>query len=115
MAELPGLDPHDMTIRFADGSLTIEGDKQEADEDERLDHFLSERRYGDFPRSFRVPDGVDADKIEASFKNGVLTVVLPKTSRGKGRELQRWPHRVQLRAQDRSLGVRIYIGQTRPS
>jgi HSP20 family protein len=85
-AELPGLDPHDVTIRFANGTLTIEGDNQEADEDEKLDHFLSERRYGDFHRSFRMPEGVDADKIEASFKNGVLTVVLPKTAGARKQE-----------------------------
>jgi len=85
-AELPGLDPHDVAIRFAAGTLTIEGEKQEADEDEKLDHFLSERRYGDVHRSFRVPNGADADKIEASFRNGVLTVVLPKPAEARKQE-----------------------------
>jgi HSP20 family protein len=85
-AELPGVDPGDVTIRFADGSLTIEGEKREPDEDKTLDHFLSERHYGNFHRSFRVPDGVDAEKIEASLKNGVLTVLLPKTAEARKQE-----------------------------
>jgi HSP20 family protein len=82
-AELPGADEHDVKIEFSQGTLTIEGQKEEDEDDEKQDHFLSERRYGAFHRSFRVPDGVDADKIEASFKNGVLTVMLPKTAEAR--------------------------------
>jgi len=85
-AELPGLDPHNVTIRFANGTLTIEGDKEQTEEDEKLVHFLSERRYGAFHRSLRLPDGVEADKIEANFKNGVLTVTLPKTAEARKQE-----------------------------
>ena len=44
---------------------------------------MSERRYGSFQRSFRLPEGVNADKIEATFKNGVLTVALPKTEEAR--------------------------------
>ncbi len=50
------------------------------------DYYLSERRYGSFTRSFRVPDGVDADKIAASFTKGVLTVKLPKTAEVQSKE-----------------------------
>ena len=82
-AELPGLEPKDVSVRFADGTLTIEGEKQELQEDAKLDHFLSERRYGAFRRSFRVSDGVDVDKVEASVRNGILTVVLPKTAEAR--------------------------------
>jgi len=46
----------------------------------RKDYYLCERNFGFFQRAFQVPDGVDADKIQASFKNGVLTVTLPKSS-----------------------------------
>ena len=59
-------------------TLTIKGEKKDEREEKQKDYHLSERRYGSFQRSFGVPDGVDADKIEAHFKNGVLTVTLPK-------------------------------------
>ncbi len=78
-AELPGMDESNIDIKFADGTLTIKGEKRDEKEERKKDYYLSERRYGSFQRSFGVPGGVDADKIEASFKNGVLTVTLPKT------------------------------------
>jgi HSP20 family protein len=80
MAELPGMDENNIDVKFADGMLTIKGEKKEEKEEKKKDYYLSERRYGSFQRSFQVPDGVDAEKIEASFKNGVLTVKLPKTA-----------------------------------
>ena len=78
-AELPGMDESNIDVKFADGMLTIKGEKKEEKEEKKKDYYLSERRYGSFQRSFQVPEGVDADKIEANFKNGVLTVKLPKT------------------------------------
>jgi HSP20 family protein len=76
-AELPGLDQNNIDVKFSDGTLTIKGKK---------DYYLSERRYGSFQRSFGVPGSVDADKINASFKNGVLTVTLPKTAEAQKSE-----------------------------
>ena len=78
-AELPGMDVNDIEVKFADSTLTIRGEKTEVREENKKDHYLSERRYGSFSRSFRIPNVVDADRIEANFKNGVLTVTLPKT------------------------------------
>jgi HSP20 family protein len=78
-AELPSMDENNINVKFADGMLTIKGEKKEEKEEKKKDYYLSERRFGSFQRSLQVPDGVDADKIEASFKNGVLTVKLPKT------------------------------------
>ena len=77
-AELPGMDESNIDVKFSDGTLTIKGEKKDEKEEKKKDYYLSERRYGSFQRSFGVPDGVDADKIEAHFKNGVLTVMLPK-------------------------------------
>jgi len=79
-AELPGLDEKNVEVKFADGVLTIKGEKQEDKEEKQKDYYLRERSYGSFQRSFQIPDGVDTDKIEANFKNGVLTVALPKTT-----------------------------------
>jgi HSP20 family protein len=78
-AELPGMDEKNIEVKFADGVLTIKGEKQEQKEEKKKDYYLSERSYGAFQRSFQVPDGIDADKIDASFKNGVLTVTMPKS------------------------------------
>ena len=78
-AELPGLDVKNIELQLSDNVLTIKGEKQEEKEEKAKDHYVSERRYGSFRRSLQVPAGVDADKIEASFKGGVLTVTLPKS------------------------------------
>jgi HSP20 family protein len=78
-AELPGLDAGNIEVTYADGVLTIKGEKQDQKKEEKKDYYLSERRYGSFQRSFSMPNGIDADKIAATFKNGILTVSLPKT------------------------------------
>lgn len=85
-AELPGMDETNVDVKFSDGVLTIKGEKKEEKEEKKKDYYLSERRFGSFQRSFQVPDGVDADKIEASFKNGVLTVMLPKSAEAQKSE-----------------------------
>jgi HSP20 family protein len=82
-AELPGMAAGDIEVKFSDGMLMISGEKQEDKEEKKKDYFLSERHYGSFKRSFRVAEGVDPDKIEATFKNGVLTVTLPKTAEAR--------------------------------
>jgi HSP20 family protein len=78
-AELPGLDEKDIEVKHANGMLTIKGEKKEETEEEKKGIYHSERRYGSFERSFRVPEGVDVDKIDARFEKGVLTVTLPKS------------------------------------
>ena len=78
-AELPGMSDKDVTVELVNGDLRIKGEKKEEREEKNKDYYLSERSYGAFERRFRVPEGVDTDKIEASFKKGVLTVTLPKS------------------------------------
>jgi HSP20 family protein len=85
-AELPGIDPRDLEVRLSSGTLTIRGEKQEAKEEKEKEYHVSERRYGSFQRSFRLPEGIDAAQIEASFNNGVLTVKLPKTAEAQKNE-----------------------------
>jgi HSP20 family protein len=77
-AELPGIDEKNVDVSINNGVLTIRGEKSEEKEDTRKNYRLSERVYGSFERSFTVPDDADADKIDASFKKGVLKVTLPK-------------------------------------
>lgn len=78
-AELPGLDAKDIDIQLGNGMLTIKGEKLEEKEEKTKGRYVSERRYGSFRRTLQVPGGVDADKIEAGYKSGVLTVTLPKS------------------------------------
>jgi HSP20 family protein len=76
-AELLGLDPNNIELKFSNGTLTIKGEKNQETE-EKKNSYMSERRYGAFERSFQVPQDVDETKIEASFSKGLLTVTLPK-------------------------------------
>lgn len=85
-AELPGMEEKDVNVNVSGGMLTITGEKKEEKEEKKKDYHLSERRYGAFERAFALPPGVDADKIDAAFKNGVLTVTLPKTAEAKTKE-----------------------------
>lgn len=76
-AELPGLDEKDVEITVEDGVLTLRGEKRAEIEDK--DSGYSERSYGRFERRIGLPKGVDGDQATATFKNGVLTVTLPRT------------------------------------
>jgi HSP20 family protein len=88
-AELPGVDEKDISLTLQDHMLTVSGEKKSEREEEKKDYHLSERRYGSFRRSFRVPDGVDEDRISANFDKGVMMIVLPKsaTAKPKGRQI----------------------------
>jgi HSP20 family protein len=92
-AELPGLDEKNIEVSVANGGLTIKGEKNEEKEQTQKDYYVSERSYGSFERHFGLPEGVDPDKIEASFKNGVLKVTLPKTA-----EAQKPAKQIQVKA-----------------
>jgi HSP20 family protein len=78
-AELPGLDEKDIDVSLTKESLTIKGEKKEEKEEKGKDYYRSERSYGSFTRTIPLPLQVEAEKVTASFKKGVLTVTLPKT------------------------------------
>ena len=78
-AELPGMDESSVELKVAGGVLTIKGEKKEEKEEKSGDYVLSERRFGSIQRSIPLPESVDLDRIEATFKKGVLTVIMPKT------------------------------------
>lgn len=79
-AELPGLEEKDVEVTYADGMLTIAGERktEKEEKDEEKKYYVKERSYGSFRRVFALGEDVEEDKIKAEFKNGVLTVVLPK-------------------------------------
>lgn len=76
-AELPGLEEKDVEITIEDGALTLRGEKRSEVEDKARGY--TERSYGRFERRIALPQGIDRDNADATFKNGVLTVTLPKT------------------------------------
>jgi HSP20 family protein len=78
-AELPGIDEQDVEITISQDVLTIKGEKKQEQEETEGSLYRMERRYGSFCRSIELPAGVvDVDETQASYKNGVLTVLLPK-------------------------------------
>jgi HSP20 family protein len=77
-AELPGLEEKDVDINYADGVLTIRGEKKSEKEEKDNNYRLIERSYGSFSRAIELPSGVDPASVKASLTKGVLTVTVPK-------------------------------------
>jgi len=82
-AELPGLKDEDIEVVLRDDMLTVKGEKKSEREEKKENFHLTERRYGAFERTFRLPETADADKISAAFDDGVLTVTVPKKAEAK--------------------------------
>jgi HSP20 family protein len=83
-AELPGVDPKEINISLEGDTLTIKGEKEHKKEEKDERSHRIERSYGAFVRSVRMPLPVDASKVTAAFKNGVVTITLPKAPGAKG-------------------------------
>src|SRR5919109_2711880 len=90
-ADLPGLDKDDVEIEIKDNVLTVSGERKTEREDSSNGYHRVERAYGRFSRSLSLPEGVDADQVQADFDKGVLEVRIPKPA-------ERKPHRVQIGA-----------------
>ena len=78
--ELPGMGEADIQVSADDGRLTIKGEKKEESRTDEENFHLTERRYGSFLRTFPLPDSANLDKAKAAFKDGILTVTVPKKS-----------------------------------
>lgn len=90
-ADLPGIDPKEVKIEVTDHLLTIRGERKEEKEKKGKNYFRSERYFGAFERSFRLPDGVDTDKLRATCKKGVLKLTIPKTEKAKPKQISVQP------------------------
>ena len=88
-AEIPGLDEKDLDVTLKDNVLTISGEKKEetSEEDKDKNYRYCERRFGSFSRSIRMPEGIKADSVKASYKNGVLDIELPKSESAKPKKI----------------------------
>ena len=85
--ELAGVEPKDVEIRYENGVLTLRGERRMEKEEKKENYHRVEMSYGSFTRSFSLPAIVDAEKIKAEAKNGVLTVTLPKKAEAKPRPI----------------------------
>jgi HSP20 family protein len=87
-ADLPGIDPKEVTISVMGNQLTIEGERKREEKKEEKDYLYREVAYGKFLRTITLPEGVDADKVKASYKNGVLEITLPAPKQLAGKKVQ---------------------------
>lgn len=82
-AELPGLDPKDVEVRVEDNTLYLKGERKFEREVKEENYHRIERSYGSFARSFSLPNSIDSEKVDAGYKDGVLTLTLPKREEAK--------------------------------
>jgi HSP20 family protein len=87
-AEVPGIDAKHIDISLTGDVLSIRGEKKQEKEEKEEDYHLVERSYGSFSRSVRIPAEVESNKIKASYKNGILTITLPKSEKVKAKEVK---------------------------
>lgn len=86
-ADLPGVEAKDVHIDVSNNILTISGERREETEKKEKNSYRTERFFGSFQRSFSLPEGMDSDKVKASYKNGVLTVTIPKSEKVKPKQI----------------------------
>ena len=86
-AEMPGMTKDDIKISIHDNVLTLKGEKKQEKEEKEANYHRIERSHGSFCRSFALPTSVKADKVKASYKDGVLNITLPKTEEAKPKEI----------------------------
>jgi HSP20 family protein len=87
-AELPGMDKNDIEVNISDSELTVKGEKKKEETIDEENYYRCERSYGAFVRSVELPTDVKADKVKASFKNGILEIRMPKTEEAKTKEVK---------------------------
>jgi HSP20 family protein len=87
-AEIPDVKKEDVKVTLEDGVLTIQGQRKQEKEDKGTKYHRVERTYGSFVRSFTLPDLVDEEKVKAEFKDGVLTLQLPKSEKAKPKAIE---------------------------
>jgi HSP20 family protein len=86
--DLPGIDPKEVSISVLVNQLTIEGERKREEKKEEKDYFYQEVSYGKFSRTIPLPEGVDADKVKANYKNGVLEITLPAPKQLASKKVQ---------------------------
>ncbi len=90
-AEVPGIDPADLEINATVNALTIKGERKRPTADDKASFHRRERSYGTFSRSVNLPQEINSGKVQASYKHGVLEIMLPKAEESK-------PHKIEIRS-----------------
>jgi HSP20 family protein len=86
-AEMPGIEAKDLDITISDGILTVKGEKKREKEDKGENYHRVERSYGSFQRSFHIPEKVKTEKVDASFKDGILKLILEKDEKSETKKI----------------------------
>lgn len=86
--DVPGISKDDLTINYQDNRLTVRGTRTEETQEAGSNYVRTERAFGNFYRSFTLPKSIEADEIEASYDNGVLTINIPKTEKSTTRQIE---------------------------
>lgn len=86
-ADLPGVAEKDVQVQVSDNRLSVSGKRESEKTEQGETFYTSERSYGSFTRSFMLPEGIDADKVHAQLKNGVLTIAVPKRPETQPRKI----------------------------
>lgn len=86
--DIPGMERKDLDISVTGNVLTVKGERKEEEQKKGKGYFYSERRYGSFQRSVELPVEVDADKVAANYKDGVLELTLPKSEKAKPKQIK---------------------------
>lgn len=84
----PGMNPDDLSVTIQNGILKVKGESEYEDEQDEKGYYRKEIRKGSFERAARLPTNVDEDKVEATYKDGILKVKAPKTEESKGKEIK---------------------------
>jgi HSP20 family protein len=87
-AEMPGVDPKDVEVRVVDNTLYLKGERKLEKETKEENYYRIERSYGSFSRSFALPSSIDSGKVEANFKDGLLTLTMPKREEAKPKTIK---------------------------
>jgi HSP20 family protein len=87
-AELPGVDPKNVDVKVEDSTLYLKGERKFEKEVKNENYHRVERSYGSFARSFSLPNSINSDKVKAEFKDGLLTLTLPKREESKPRTIK---------------------------
>jgi HSP20 family protein len=87
-AEVPGMSKDDISVSIHEGLVTVSGKKESSKEEKENNYYMKETQYGSFSRSFRLPGEVDEEKVDATYKDGVLTVAMPKKEDSKSKKIE---------------------------